>query len=789
MATAFRHAPAPGFASSDLPDGKRTKPFPGRDRNAIGHGPVPAARPAGAGATNDTPDPAERERSRPAGTMQSRVVSATVTFAAEIMPPHPVPSRIARLEELAYNLWWSWHGEARELFESLDRTLWSATEHNPVRTLHELPPDRLQRAAEDPSFLRRYDAVMRLYDAEITAPDGWCTAAHPELGRGLVAYFSAEFGLHSSLPIYSGGLGVLAGDHCKEASDLAVPLVGVGLMYPRGYFHQRISAGGWQEPSIELVDWSHAPIRPVTTAGGERVDVVIEFAARRVHAVAWEVRLGRSRILLLDSDVEANDPWDRQISAQLYGGDQRIRIAQEILLGVGGVRLLLALGLEPTVWHANEGHAAFMMLERLRERLAAGRPFDEAVADVRRSTVFTTHTPVAAGHDAFPPSLVEDSFHGYWNGLGPTRERILALGEHEGNFNMTVFSLHLADHRNAVSRLHGKVSRRMWAQLWPDVAEDEIPISSVTNGVHVPTWIGAEMRSLHRRHLGPDWIARHDDAGLWERLALVPEDELWWAHVHQKRMFLGQLRERTRGRWARGLIEPAQLVAAGTLLDPDALTIGFARRFATYKRATLIFRELERLLALLDDRWRPLQIVFAGKAHPADDPGKHLIREIYEKALDRRFTGRIAFVPDYDLHVAKGMVAGVDVWLNNPRPPLEACGTSGQKAALNGVPHLSVLDGWWYEGYRGGNGWAIGPERDRTVEGDDEVDADDLYRILSSEVVPLYYARDSDGVPRGWVRLMKEAIASMATTFTARRMLKEYVERLYVPASGVMLDR
>jgi starch phosphorylase len=495
------------------------------------------------------------------------------------------------------------------------------------------------------------------------------------------------------------------------------------------------------------------------------------------------VRLGRSCLLLLDSDVEANEPWDRQISAQLYGGDQRIRIAQEILLGVGGVRLLRALGLEPTVWHANEGHAAFMMLERLRERVAAGRGFDAAVNDVRGSTVFTTHTPVAAGHDAFPPSLVEDSFHGYWGDLDGDRERILALGAHEGGFNMTVFSLRLSGQRNAVSRLHGKISRRMWGHLWPEAKEDEIPISAVTNGVHVPTWISTEMRSLYRRHLAPDWLARHDDPGLWERLAEVPDDELWRAHVRQKRSFVAQLRERTRSRWARGLIEPAQLVAAGTLLDSEALTIGFARRFATYKRATLIFRELERLLALLDDRWRPLQIVFAGKAHPADDPGKHLIREIYEKALDRRFAGRIAFVADYDLHVAKGMVAGVDVWLNNPRPPLEACGTSGQKAALNGVPHLSVLDGWWYEGYRGGNGWAIGPERDRTVEGEDEIDASDLYRILATEVIPLYYNRDTDGVPRGWVALMKEAIGSVANRFSARRMVKEYVETLYVPAA------
>jgi starch phosphorylase len=698
-----------------------------------------------------------------------------------------LPARIGRLEELAYNLWWSWHEEARELFRSLDHTLWRRTEHNPVRTLHELPPERLEQVAADPWFLKRYDAVLRLYDAEITAPDGWCARAHPELAGSLVAYFCAEFGLHNSLPLYSGGLGVLAGDHCKEASDLGLPIVGVGLMYPRGYFHQRISPGGWQEPAFEFVDWSHAPIQPLLREDGERLTVSVQFAARTVRVGAYQVRLGRSRLLLLDSDLEGNDPWDRQISAQLYGGDQRIRIAQEILLGVGGVRLLRALGLRPAVWHANEGHVAFMMLERLREKIAAGADFDRALAEVRARTVFTTHTPVPAGHDAFPFSLVDDFLRGYWNGLEGLRERVFALGEHDEPwgkaFNMTVFSLRLADHRNGVSRLHGRVSRRMWNHLWPDRPEAEVPIGSVTNGIHVPTWIGPEMRSLFRRYLSPDWLERHDEAALWERLSEIPDDELWWAHVRQKRAFLGLLRERSRGRWERGLTEPAQLVASGALLDPDALTVGFARRFATYKRATLIFHRIDRLLELLGDPWRPVQIVFAGKAHPADDPGKHLIQEIYQKALERRFAGRLAFVDDYDLHVAKAMVAGVDVWLNNPRPPLEACGTSGQKAALNGVPHLSVLDGWWYEGYRGSNGWAIGAEPDPVVERDDAADAEELYRILAAEVVPLYYTRDSDGVPRGWVGVMKEAIRSVAARFTARRMIKEYIESLYLPAS------
>ena len=697
-----------------------------------------------------------------------------------------LPQRISRLEELAYNLWWSWNEEARALFEALDPTLWNDSEHNAVNLLHVIPRDKLTKAASDPLFLKRYDAVMHRFD-EMLQGAAWTTRERPEIGTAEIAYFSAEFGLHNSLPIYSGGLGVLAGDHCKEASDLGVPLVGVGFMYPRGYFHQRISTSGWQEQAIELIDWAHSPIRPVVDAGGERIVVSVEFAARSVKVAAYEVRLGRGRLLLLDTDLEVNDAWDREVPARLYGGDQRTRIAQEILLGIGGVRLLRAVGLAPAVWHANEGHVAFMMLERVREHVAAGIDFEEAVERVRASTVFTTHTPVPAGHDAFPLSLFEDSFRGYWGHLEPHRERCVALGEHEEtwgkSFNMTVFSLRLSGHRNAVSKLHGKVSRRMWQGVFPEAkAEDDVPISSVTNGVHVPTWVAPRVRVLLSRYLGPDWLSHHDEPAIWERLATVPDDELWRIHLQSKRAFVGLIRERARTRWMRGLTEPTQLLAAGTLLDPEALTIGFARRFATYKRATLIFHDVERLFHMLEDPWQPLQIVFAGKAHPADDPGKQLIREVYEKALDRKLGARITFVDDYDLHVAKAMVAGVDVWMNTPRPPMEACGTSGLKAGLNGVPHLSVLDGWWYEAYRGGNGWAFGPERDQPIPNDDAVDAADLYRVLGEEVIPLYYLRDSDNVPRGWVALMKEAIRSTATAFSARRMVKEYVDTLYVPA-------
>ncbi len=709
------------------------------------------------------------------------------------MNTRPLPKKLARLEELAYNLWWSWRDDARALFESIDRTVWESSQHNPVRLLHDVSEERLAEIASDPVFRKRLLSVLREFDLALSAEESWVASEHPEMKGTLIAYFSAEFGLHTSLPIYSGGLGVLAGDHCKEASNLGVPLIGVGFMYPRGYFHQRVSTGGWQEQSIEVIDWEHAPVRPVMAADGERAIVPVEYAARTVRVAAFEVRLGPVRLLLLDTDVEGNDPWDKQISAQLYGGDQRTRIAQEIVLGVGGVRMLRALGITPSIWHANEGHVAFLMLERLRELVGTGVSLDEAIERVKTSTVFTTHTPVAAGHDAFPPALVDDSFRGSWGALEPVHQRVLDLGrDGDPNFNMTIFSLRLSGWRNAVSKLHGKVSRRMWQRLWPDVEEDKVPIAHVTNGVHVPTWVGTEIRQLYRHHLGPDWLAHHDRRDFWTRLDLIPDAELWRIHLRQKRQLVGLIRERARQRWIKALNEPSQLVAAGNLLDPEALTIGFARRFATYKRATLIFHDMDRLLRMLDDPWCPLQIVFAGKAHPADDPGKQLIQQVYQKALDRRLGGRIAFVEDYDLHLAKGLVAGVDVWMNNPRPPLEACGTSGQKAALNGVPHCSVLDGWWYEGYEGGNGWAFGQARETPSDTDDAADAADLYRVLEEEVIPLYYARDSDNVPRGWCHLMKESIRSAATNFSARRMLKDYVEKLYLPAlraSGAVTER
>lgn len=698
-----------------------------------------------------------------------------------------LPPRIERLRELTYNLWWSWHPEARNLFSIIDQTLWSLTAHNPVKILQEVNPERLRALSQDPSFLRRYDAVMMAFDADMKTQDTWVARTAPPLAQAKVAYFSAEFGIHNTLPIYGGGLGILAGDHCKEASDIGLPLVGIGFMYPQGYFHQRLSVDGRQEAVYEYLDRAKAPLRPAITPDGQRCLVSVPLDDRKIYVQVWHVQVGRSSLYLMDTDVEENAPWDRELSARLYGGDLEMRILQEIILGIGGVRVLRTLGIQPNLWHLNEGHAAFVTIERLREFVAAGMSFDEALAVVRSSTMFTTHTPVPAGHDAFSFLLIDRYLHKYWTELGVDRERFLALGAYREPwgevFHMTVLALHTAGWCNGVSQVHGEVSRRMWQHLWPNTPVEKTPISSVTNGVHTPTWVASELHSLYSKYLGPDWVKNHDNPALWQRVYDIPDEELWSTHVLLKNRLMSFIRERARDLWRRERRDPVQVLASGALLDPEALTIGFARRFATYKRATLLLQDLARLQKIMQDHWRPVQIIFAGKAHPADEPGKHLIHQVYTLTKEYNLGGQIAFVEDYDMHVAKFLVQGVDVWLNNPVPPLEASGTSGQKASLNGVPNLSVADGWWCEGYNGGNGWTIGTTDPNTkAEERDTHDARTLYELLEGEIVPLYYQRDVDGVPRGWMRVVKEAICSIAPTFSARRMVKEYVERLYVPA-------
>ncbi|MEE8392401.1 MAG: alpha-glucan family phosphorylase [Anaerolineae bacterium] len=691
-----------------------------------------------------------------------------------------IPERIARLEELAYNFWWSWHRKARDLFKLLDYPLWRSTGHNPVKMLLEVSPERLEELAADPTFLLQYDAVLMALDHDLNNGHLWFSTKYPSLTTRPVAYFSAEFGLHQSLPIYSGGLGVLAGDHCKEASDIGLPFVAVGFLYEMGYFRQHINPDGWQEAIYPRFNPEEVAIREALHDDGECIFVPVKVGDHTVNLQVWHVRVGRTNLYLMDADNDLNAPWDRELTARLYGGDQEMRIQQEIVLGIGGVRVLQALGIDPFVYHLNEGHSAFLVLERARECVEAGQSFDEAQRTVQATTVFTTHTPVPAGHDVFPFHLIEKHFHTYWPRLGLSREQFLELGSYEGGFNMTILALRMSGQRNGVSKLHGEVSRRMFQSIWPDKPVEQVPVSHVTNGIHVPSWIGGAMNKVYRKYLGPDWIDRHDDPALWERILDVPDDELWTAHLHLKRKLTSLIRERARRRRIARRMDAEQVLCAGTFLDPDALIIGFARRFATYKRSALIFQNPDRLKQLLHNQRRPVQFIFAGKAHPADEGGKRLIQHAYHAAKDPAMGGRIAFIEDYDLQVARYLVQGVDLWLNTPRRPHEASGTSGQKAAANGVPNLSVLDGWWAEGYNGANGWAI--DSNQQLDDPWEQDADDantLYRLLEDQVVPLFYKRDADDVPRGWVQVMKEAIRTSVPVFCTRRMVKEYIERFY----------
>ena len=705
----------------------------------------------------------------------------------------PVPSRIHRLAELSLDLWWSWTPAARQVFRRLDYPLWRQSAHNPVRMLLTISEERLQAAAADPDFLAVYDAAVAGLDQARSSKGTWWTSQGPPLNGKVIAYFSAEFALHQSLPIYAGGLGVLAGDHCKEASDLGVPLVGVGFMYPQGYFHQRISNEGWQQENYERITWTDTPIDTAITRGGKPALTAVPLGDRTVLAAVWRVRVGRVRLYLLDTDLEENAPWDRELSARLYGGDRETRIQQEIVLGIGGVRVLRALGIEPAVWHLNEGHAAFVALQRIRELVERGSSFDAALEEVRQSTVFTTHTPVPAGHDAFPFQLVEKHLAGCWGEMGQYRQRFLALGEYDNGggpqFNMTALAMRTAAHINGVSALHGEVTREMWQPIWPDVSREKVPVKSITNGVHVPTWIAGPILELFNRHLGPNWLDRHDDPDFWEQLSDIPDGDIWAARRTLRDELFVFIRERLRQRWASERVNPLQIVRGGSMLDPQALTIGFARRFAAYKRPELIFHDSARLARILTSSDRPVQIVFAGKAHPADDPAKHQLQQVFRRTLDPAFAGRVAFIDDYDLHVAHCLVGGCDVWLNNPRKPLEASGTSGMKASLNGVPHLSIGDGWWAEGYQGRNGWLIESHTNRDDHAaTDAADADALYRLLEEQIVPAFYERDEHQVPRRWIEIVREAMRSNLPQFSARRMLKQYITEMYAPAAAAALS-
>src|SRR5438876_10926178 len=700
-----------------------------------------------------------------------------------------MPTRINRLYELAYNLWWSWHPEARALYSTLNPALWEQVGHNPVRFLSELQPQLLERAAANSDYLHAYDSVIRDFDHYIhPRPDEtWFTLNYPDLAEKTIAYFSAEFGINEALPIYSGGLGILSGDHCKEASDLGLPFVGVGFLYPQGYFQQRITRDGTQEASYDKLHFSEAPAIPASDADGNEVMISVDLPGRRIQAKVWKLQVGRIQLYLMDTDVEPNAPPDRELSARLYGGDREMRISQEIVLVIGGVRALRALGISPAAWHINEGHAAFLNLERSRELVASGLSFNEAREAVAANSLFTTHTPVPAGNDTFGYDLIDKYFGSYWGQLGLTRNQFMEVEREDHgwgpSYGMTVLALRLTGQHNGVSELHGAVSREMWQFLWPGVDADEVPIDSITNGVHTPSWVAPEMNALFKRYLGENWEDHVDELDLWNAIMNIPDEELWNIHMQRKEALVSYVRHNLKRHHLRLGEGSLQMAEFEQMLRPDALIIGFARRFATYKRATLIFRDPERLRRILNNPDHPVQIIFAGKAHPADGPGKALIEQVYRFSRSDAFRGKVIFLENYDIDMARYLVSGTDLWLNNPIRPHEASGTSGQKAALNGQPNCSILDGWWAEGYNGKNGWAIGEEREyHDAEVQAEADSLSLYQLLEEEIVPTYYDRGADGIPHHWIATMKEAIRTCAPQFSMRRMVKEYTTRYYVPA-------
>ena len=686
--------------------------------------------------------------------------------------------------ELAHNTWWSWHADVVSMFRDLDPERWRALQHNPIALLREFTLETFIKRVDEMVLASRINFAYRRLHQYMNSQTEWAAKNAGVLGSKPVAYFSLEFGIHESVPIYSGGLGILAGDHIKSASGLGVPLIAVGLFYDQGYFRQYLDSSGWQQEEYTPTNIDNLPMKPVEIDGK---GLIIELETEReiLYARVWEMNVGRVTLYLLDCDIPENNAEDRMLTSRLYGGDNRMRIRQEMVVGIGGVRALRALNIHPGVYHLNEGHCAFATLEVVRNRMEDdGLSFDEAVRQVAQQTCFTTHTPVPAGHDRFAPDLVREHLSPLQRSLGINFHQLMAMGRVRVNdenepFCMTVLGMKLSRHANAVSCLHGQVTRRMWQSLWPTRPENEVPIGHVTNGVHVPSWMAWQMIHLFDRYFEPKWIDRHWESDVWKRIYDIDPGELWETHVSLKALMLEFIRRRVETQAAnRGEDETVQL-------NPQALTIGFARRFATYKRASLFMRDLDQLAALVNDPDRPVQFVFAGKAHPADNPGKCLIQQVSNLRKDPRFRNKIVFVEDYDINVARHLVQGVDVWLNNPRRPLEASGTSGQKALLNGVLNCSILDGWWAEAYNGTNGFAIGRGSAHVNdEITDQRDAEALQKVLIEEVIPLYYDRDKDNLPRKWITRMMNSLATMAWRFSAQRMVADYMFNSYLPAAG-----
>ena len=699
-----------------------------------------------------------------------------------------LPKRIGRITEIANNLWWSWNTEFLRLFKMIDIDLWERCNKNPVKFLKAVDQEKLEEASKDLQFVKDYDKVVDNFDGYMNSKSTWFTQKYPENKNDIIAYFSAEYGLDQTLAIYSGGLGILSGDHLKSASDLGIPLVAVGLLYKNGYFIQKINKYGMQYPEYRDIDIYDLPITPVKDQDGNDLTVFIKFPKRRIYLKVWQINVGRVKLYLLDSDTDLNHEEDRGTTAKLYGGDQEMRIRQEVILGMGGVHVLKKLGLNPSVYHMNEGHSSFLTLEVIKDIIKEKEVSFEVARDIATSkTVFTTHTPVPAGNDIFPVSLVEKYFKDFWPRLGLTREQFLKLGMKpcdglEPGFNMGILALKTAGLKNGVSKLHGEVSRELFADVWPHIAPSESPITHVTNGIHTCTWLAPKLKELYNKYLIPYWQDNIHEDFVWEKIRTIPDDKLWKVHTDRKIKLLELVKENVTKRLRREGMNYEEITEITSKLNPEALTIGFARRFATYKRATLIFKDLERITQILNDANRPVQLIFAGKAHPADKEGQDLIKYIHEISMKPQFKGKIFVLENYNIEISRYLVSGVDVWLNNPRRPMEASGTSGQKASVNGVVNFSVLDGWWAEGYNQKNGWTIGTHAEySSYEEQDRADSESMYYTLEHKIIPAYYDKDKNGTSKTWMEYMKNSIVSTGGKYSTSRMLVDYTNQLYMP--------
>lgn len=697
-----------------------------------------------------------------------------------------LPEEISKLKDLAYNLWWTWNHEACELFREIDPELWEQTDKNPVHMLQVIHPEKLSEKTSDSRFMEKYTDVINRFERYMARKDTWFALNFPDRMSERIIYFSAEYGFHEILPIYSGGLGILSGDHCKTASDLGLPLTAIGLLYKQGYFNQRINRDGWQETEFAELDPSRLPILPVTKSDGKPLLISVEMPNRIVYARVWKMAVGRVDLYLMDTDIPENNRFDRTITYRLYGGDRETRIQQEILLGIGGIRLLDELNIHGTVYHMNEGHSAFIGLELCRKLIEESNlSFDEAREMVASSTVFTTHTPVPAGSDVFSLDMIDRYFSNYYSQLRISRDEFISLGLKPGdpyNFNMTVLALKMSGKRNGVSALHGAVSRNIYSSLWPDIPENEIPIQHVTNGVHIKTWLAYEFQRLLDKYFPENWYDRIHEPKIWEAVDQIPDREIWEIHLQLKRKMIDYVKNKLKKQLISNGIPVPEAERHASEIKTDAFTIGFARRFATYKRASLIFRDMARIERILNNHEMPVQVIFAGKAHPADRPAHEIIKQIHDIARHEGFNGKIFLIENYNMALARYLVQGVDLWLNNPRRPLEASGTSGQKAGINGIPNLSIADGWWCEGYNGKNGWVISDGMQyENEEQQDDADSKSLYWLLENKIIPLYFKRNEDGVPTEWVKIMKESIKSVAPMFSTHRMLSDYTRAYYIP--------